>query len=154
MTNLTVHAIPRDRMWGCWGECISLLQQKALRQPLCPKMSYGCLCFFLLPITRTLLTTECTSKLVCKNDSGSRAAVSFGAFSGNDPILLPLAFSHRSRPEVYANCMTAWRGKAPKGLVGGPRAVESTQDRFTMTYQKKTFMFSKSFFFFTAVVLY
>lgn len=41
MTNLTVHAIPYDRMWECWCECI-IRRQKALCQPFCPTVSYGC----------------------------------------------------------------------------------------------------------------
>lgn len=85
MTNLTAHAIPYDMKWECWCEYITL-RQKALRQPLCPTMSYGCL--FSPPLQNTPLY-RAHFRRVYETDSGRFAAVSCRASSGDDLVPVP-----------------------------------------------------------------
>lgn len=80
------HALPWDRMWECWGECITL-RQKALCQPLCPTMSYKCLLFF-FPYKNTS-HHRAHFKTLCKTPSGWFTALSCKAFSSRELVPVP-----------------------------------------------------------------
>lgn len=77
-------------MTGCGsaGVNASSVDKKALRQPFCPTMSYGCLFFPPLHEDFSLQNKFPHFKSVYETDSGRFTAVSCRVSSNNDPVLL------------------------------------------------------------------
>lgn len=83
-------------MWECWCECITH-RQKALSQPLCPTMSYGCLFF---SITRTLFTVEHISCGSMKRILVGLLLSAAGHHPSNDPVPTATATTQKNLPPL------------------------------------------------------
>lgn len=88
MTNLTVRAIPYDRMWECWCECIMRRQKSFPSAIPVPQWAMGVLffrsfffSFFSFDYMKTSLAIKTHLEPAYETDSGRFSAVGCGASS-------------------------------------------------------------------------